>query len=127
MAKVSIDVDGLKKSLRSTAYTAKAQLKEIAKRAQSDLNQKEVLKKIDQIFEMVKANEFIKNRRVAEIAKKVRILSEQLEKAVTKNAGPFVDQLKATVKGYPFGKPKKKTRKRKKATSSPQQGSRSDS
>ena len=37
MAKISIDVDEIKKNLKSQALTAKAQLTDFAKKAQKDL------------------------------------------------------------------------------------------
>lgn len=98
MAKVSIDVDEIKRSLKATALTAKAQISELAKKAQKDLSRQEVLKRIDQVVEVVKSQEFMKNPKVVEITKKIMTLSEQLEKTVTKSASQIVGQVKATMK-----------------------------
>ncbi|MDZ4678741.1 MAG: hypothetical protein SGI74_14690 [Oligoflexia bacterium] len=110
MAKISLDVEELKKNLKATAQTAKAQFRDMAKKAQKDFSQKEVLKKIDQVVDIVKSQEFFKNPRVVEISQKIMNLSEQLEKTVTKNAANLsknanliVEQVRESV-----GKGKKK-------------------
>ena len=97
MAKVSIDVEEIKKGLKATALTAKSQLTELAKKAQKDFSQKEVLKRIDHIVAIVKSQEFMKNPKVVELTKKVVSLSEQLERSVEKNASQLLDQVKAQV------------------------------
>jgi ElaB/YqjD/DUF883 family membrane-anchored ribosome-binding protein len=89
MAKISLDVEELKKNLKATAMTAKTQITDLAKKAQKDFSQKEVLKKIDQVVDIVKSQEFFKNPRVVEITQKIVTLSEQLEKTVSKNAANF--------------------------------------
>jgi hypothetical protein len=113
MTKISIDVDEIKKNLKATALIAKTQLTEFAKRAQKDLSQKEVLKKLDQVVEVVKAQEFMKNPRVQEITQKIITLSEQLEKTVTKNATDLVGQVKARVNKATEGKSKASGAKKK--------------
>jgi hypothetical protein len=115
MPKVSIDVDEIKKSLKATALTAKAQLSEIAKKAQKDFSQKEVLKKIDQVVEIVKSQEFMKNPKVVELTKKIMDLSDKLEKAVTKNASTIVEQVKSNLNRSGFGKASSKPAKKKAA------------
>jgi hypothetical protein len=97
MAKISLDVAEIKKELKARALTAKAQFEELVKGAQKDFSQKEVLKKIDQLVEVVKSQEFMKNPKVIELTKKVIHLSEQIEKAVGKNAAQIVNQVKAQV------------------------------
>jgi hypothetical protein len=106
MTKISIDMDEIKKNLKATASIAKTQLTELAKRAQKDFSQKEVLKKLDQVVEAVKAQEFMKNPKVAELTKRLIVLSGQLEKTVTKNATDLMGQVKARVGKTAESKPK---------------------
>jgi hypothetical protein len=82
MAKISIDVQEIKKELKARALNAKSQFEELAKRAQKDFSQTEVLKKIDQLVEVVKSQEFMKNPKVIELTKKVMSLSEQIKSQV---------------------------------------------
>lgn len=97
MAKISIDVDEIKKNLKAKAWTAAGHLTDMARRAQKDFSQGEVLKKIDKMVEVVKSQEFMKHPRVAELTKRIVAISEQVEKTVTKNASHLVDQVKAKV------------------------------
>ena len=97
MAKISIDVEEIKSVLKNQALNAKNQLTEFAKQAQKDLADRGVLKKVDQIVEIVKSQEFMKNPKVAELAKKIHAYSEQIEKIVSKNANQLVDEVKARV------------------------------
>ena len=113
MPKVSIDVDEIKKSLKATALTAKAQLSEIAKKAQKDFSQKEVLKKIDQVVAIVKSQEFMKNPKVVELTKKIMDLSEKLEKTVEKKASSVVEQVKANLNRSGLAKASKSSAKKK--------------
>jgi uncharacterized LabA/DUF88 family protein len=97
MAKLSLDVEEIKSALKTQALNAKAHLTDFAKLAQKDLSERGVLKKVDQIVEIVKSQEFMKNPRVAELAKKIAEYSEQIEKIVTKNANQWVDEVRSRV------------------------------
>lgn len=113
VAKISIDVDEIKSVLKNQANNAKTQITELARQAQKDLSEKGVLKKVDQVIEIVKSQEFMKNPKVAELAKKIVSYTEQIEKLVTKNANQFVDEVKSrvnktTAKSAPKAKKTKK-------------------
>jgi hypothetical protein len=111
MAKISIDVDEIKKNLKTQALTAKAQLTDFAKKAQKDLEAHQVFKRVETALEKLKsqgfAQELMKNPKVQEITKRLIAASEQLEKAITKNAGSILDEVKSRVK-KPVAKAKSK-------------------
>jgi hypothetical protein len=116
MAKISIDVDEIKKNLKSQALTAKAQLTVFAKKAQKDLEAHQVYKKVETVLEKVKsqgfAQELMKNPKVQEITKSLIAASEQLEKAITKNATTLIEEVKSRVnKPAPKAKAKKTSSK----------------
>lgn len=112
MAKVTIDVEELKKNLVSKAMVAKDQISEIAKKAQADFNQGEVRKKVEQALEYVKTQPIMKNPKVVELTTKLADISDQ----VTKNAAQIVDSLNSnTKKAKPKAAPKKKAAAPKKA------------
>jgi hypothetical protein len=98
MAKISIDVEEIKKGIKTRALQAAADLSDLAKRAQKDLTQEKILKKVDEVVTIVKSQEFMKNPKVAELAGKILALSEQIEKTVSENVGPKLDELRARVK-----------------------------
>lgn len=115
MAKISIDVDEIKKNLKSQALTAKAQLTVFAKKAQKDLEAHQVYKKVETALEKLKsqgfAQELIKNPKVQEITKRLVSASEQLEKAITKNANTIFEEVKSRV-----NKPASKAKTKKSAS-----------
>ncbi len=96
MAKISLDVDEIKKNLRERAMVARTQLSEFALKAKTD-SRKEVLKKLEQIVTIVKSKDLTHLPRVAKLRSRILTLSEQLEKAVTKNAGEIVEHLRETL------------------------------
>jgi len=101
MAKISIDVDEIKKNLKNQALTAKAQLTVFAKKAQKDLEAHQVYKKMETVLEKVKsqgfAQELMKNPKVQEITKRLIAASEQLEKTISKNASTIIEEVKSRV------------------------------
>ncbi len=101
MAKISIDVDEIKKNLKVQALTAKAQFKVFAKKAQKDLEAHQVYKKVETALEKLKskgfAQELIKNPKVQEITKRLVAASEQLEKTIAKNASTILEEVKSRV------------------------------
>ena len=100
MAKISIDVEEIKKNLKETAQSAGKQLTDIAKKAQKDLSQNELVKKAEKVVELVKnakAQDLLKNPAVADLAKKIVVLSEQLEDVVNKNTATLANQVRQTV------------------------------
>jgi hypothetical protein len=101
MAKISIDVDEIKKNLKTQALTAKAQFTVFAKKAQKDLEANQVYKKVETALEKLKsqgfAQELMKNPKVQEITKRLVAASEQLEKAITKNAATILEEVKSRV------------------------------
>lgn len=121
MAKISIDVDEIKKNLRTQALSAKTQLTDLAKKAQKDLEGHQVYKKVEVLLERVKAQEFaqelMKNPKVQEITKRLVAASEQLEKTLTKNAATIIEEVKARV-NKPSAAAKSAAKKTKKTSSS---------
>ena len=101
MAKISIDVDEIKKNLKNQALVAKDQLKVFAKKAQKDLEAHQVYKKVETVLEKVKsqgfAQELMKNPKVQEITKRLMAASEQLEKTISKNASTLIEEVKSRV------------------------------
>jgi hypothetical protein len=119
MAKISIDVDEIKKNLKDQALNAKNQLSGFAKKAQKDLEHTQVFKKVETILEKVKTHEFtqdlMKNPKVQEITKRLVAASEQLEKAITKNANTLLEEVRARV-NKPLKKASTAAKKAKKTT-----------
>jgi hypothetical protein len=112
MAKISIDVDEIKKNLKTQALNAKTQFSDFAKKAQKDLEHTQVFKRVESALEKVKAHELtqevMKNPKVQEITKRLVAASEQLEKAITKNAATLIEEVKARV-GKTSGRSKEST------------------
>ena len=101
MAKISIDVEEIKKNLKTQALSAGNQISGIAKKAQKDFEHSQVFKKVETVLERVKSHELtqevMKNPKVQEITKRLIAASEQLEKAITKNASQLIEEVKSRV------------------------------
>jgi len=101
MAKITLDVEEIKKGLKSQALLAKTQLTELAKRAQKDLEDRQVLKRLEQVVEKVKSQEkvqeLMKNPKFLEFSKRLTAASEQIEKTLSKNATSFIEEVRARI------------------------------
>lgn len=114
MARVSLDMNEIKKSVRATAVTAKNRISALAKQAQKDFNQAEILKRLDTVIEVVKSQEFMKNPKVMDLTARITALAEQVEDLVSKKAAPFVEQVRIRVSDVTKKSPQKAKRKAKK-------------
>ena len=101
MAKISIDVEEIKKNLKTQARSAGTQFTDMAKKAQKDFERSQVFKKVETVLEKVRSHELtqevMKNPKVQEITKRLIAASEQLEKAITKNATSLMDEVRSRV------------------------------
>jgi hypothetical protein len=125
MAKISIDVEEIKKNLKTQALSAGNQLSGMAKKAQKDFEHSQVFKKVETVLEKVRSHELtqevMKNPKVQEITKRLIAASEQLEKAISKNANSLIEEVKSRVnKGASKASSKESSvaKKAKKATDS---------
>jgi aspartokinase-like uncharacterized kinase len=72
MTKITIDVEEIKKNLKARAVLARGQIEALAKRAQKDLSEKEIRKKIEEVLDRVKAQDFVKNKTFSGIVDEYR-------------------------------------------------------
>lgn len=91
MSRITVEVEKLKKNLKTKALNAKSQIEELAKKAQKDLSkkEKEVIERVESLVELVKSQEFMKDPRVQEITQKLAKLSDELIKELRRRVKPL--------------------------------------
>ncbi|MCC6278424.1 MAG: hypothetical protein IT289_10970 [Oligoflexia bacterium] len=114
MARISLDVEEIKKTIRSRAATAQKQIEGIAKRAQRDLSHSEIVKRVEGLVEFVKSQDFMKDPQVKHVINRLNHVADQLqhlEKEARKKANQIVKEVRTRVKPLTKRKTRRATKK----------------